>query len=638
VKPFNLFVYGTLMNPRVFRAVLGKRLIVDPASLDADSLLAEEGVLDNYKKISPDSTYHYAVPDPQGRIRGLLIRNLPGEAMRALRDYEGKNYVRRRVRVSTKDREEPAVVFIGNLKQLEHAFGYQFDDPLKQEILLERKIDAVLLEAERDHLHTTEQTSRRAVGELHGSIIRDIVRSHFDQGGISDYAIRTSLKETPLRDYHRLLGDPEAEAVAPNYLVMVVRQVVFNQLEERIRKDFRYELDHMGLSKQYYDRTISSLVALRFLNASTELLDVLAGDCLTELSFKEDHLVDFVRWAVVAADAIYDPRQIKQHLSFVASHTGGGYIPLGVELEFSNIGHNVITDPKGASLRDLRYDGFLYFPDFGLDVLTWKLGGHIDDHHEKASSKPRRGFFEVALGNLSIEANISKPITDDPWLLNQIIHEVRRFFHIAPHSVHLSMQLRSQQSPLKDRLLPMAASKCLFAIGGDPARDADGRIRISRLFADEIVGDAPDRALMFSEISKRFSREGNEYVPGSASANSRGRYVQQYRFLRLSSEINYEPIALALKGLQISRRPGTFATPMQYKTSQKHRDYLESLLEWGAEPTPLAPEEREVFLAGVYEGLMVERRGKPAHSEAYIAWAMSELRQALEGFNRMLEE
>ena len=79
-KPFNLFVYGTLMNPSVFRAVLGLDLV--SRSQDADGIqyfCPKEAVLGGYKKTSPDRTYLYAVPDPLGRINGYLIGPLAGE-------------------------------------------------------------------------------------------------------------------------------------------------------------------------------------------------------------------------------------------------------------------------------------------------------------------------------------------------------------------------------------------------------------------------------------------------------------------------------------------------------------------------------------------------------------------------------
>jgi len=635
MKPFNLFVYGTLMNPDVFRAVLGCRLVLSEDEADGvESFWARNAVLDDYKKVSPDNTYFYAVPDPHGRIRGYLIGPLPGRSMSGLRKFEGRNYSRRRVRVHTKNGEEEAVVFLGNLREMEHSFGYQFNDPLKQEVLLKRKIDAALLEAEREQLNIEEELARRAVGELHARTIRDIVRRHFDAGGISDYAIRHSIKDEPLPDFSRIKEDPEAKALADNYLSMVVRQVIFNETEEHIRNDFRFELDRVGPQGQFYERTVSSLAALRILNSNSELLHRLTIKCLNELNFGRNRLVDFVRWAIAGADSIYEARQAKGEIEYITGHMGRGHLPMGAELEFSNIGHNVIRDPQGKSVQDPRYDGFLYFPDFALDVLTWKLGGHIDDHHEKASSRRRRGFFEVALGNLSIEANLSKPVTDDPWLLNQFIHEARRFFEIAPHSVHISLQLRGWRRAHADRLLPLSAMKCLFAIAGDPRRDESGKLQINRLVSDEIITDSPAPGIMFSQISRRHSRRDDDDELASTDRTS-GRYVQQFKFLRLSPDLNYEPIAMALKGLQLKFAPGSFMTGEQYRTKPKHKERFEELLAWGASAGSIPRDEMESFLGAVYEGLMTERRAGPAHSEAYIAWSMDQLRSMLRAFNAL---
>ena len=307
-------------------------------------------------------------------------------------------------------------------------------------------------------------------------------------------------------------------------------------------------------------------------------------------------------------------------------------MPLGAELEFSNIGHQVILDPQGQALRDTQFDGFLYFLDFGLDILTWKLGGHIDDHHDKVSANARRGFFEIAVGNVSLRENLSKPITSDPWVLNQMIHEIRRFYPIAPHSVHLSLQLRGGHKPVQDRMLPMGVMKCLFAIGGDAGPDDAGRLKIRRLSGGDIIsGEATAPHLLFSEVRKRFSRQdvlslgGVNHVPG--------RFVQQYRFARLSGEVNYEPLVLALKGLQIALAPGTFLTPAQYQASKKHREAFDELAAWGQAPGPIPTEEVESFLGYVQDGLMNERHKRPVHNPAYIAWAVGKLRTSLDRFN-----
>ncbi len=636
-KPFNLFIYGTLMNPEVFRAVTGLRLERRKSRADGvESFYARRAVLHGYKKISPDHTYLYAVPERQGRIQGCLVGPLPADRLAALRNYEGRNYSRRTVTVQTRTGGERAIAFVGNVKQLVHAFGYDFHDHYKQEILLEKKIEAALLETEQQQLSRTELASRRAVAELHGATIRDLKRRHFEAGGISDYAIRHSLMDEPLRDFSRVVEDPEAEALAPNYLAMVIRQVIFNQFEERIRRDFRYELDHLTPGPGYYERTISSLAALRLMNGQSDSLDAVIAEGLADLSFKENHLVDFVRWSVAAADKLYDSHLAEHQIQHIRQHKGRGYMPMGAELEFSNIGHSVIRDPQGRAIRDPRYDGFLYFPDFGLDVLTWKLGGHIDDHRDKASQDPRRGFFEVAMGNLSVKANISQPLTDDPWLLNQLIHEARNFYRIAPHSVHISLQLRKQQRPVQNRLLPMAAMKCLFALAGDPVRLPSGQVQIRRLISDEILAADPTPHMLFSEISRRHSSESDESYPSIRAPRSGGRYVQQFKFLRLAPELNYEPIALALKGLQISCRPGSFMTAGQYESSAKHRKRFDQLLAWGAGPQALSDAQMAGFLDAVRQGLRTERRGKPAHSGAYIAWAVDQLRAGLGRFNSLV--
>ncbi|MFA6133220.1 MAG: gamma-glutamylcyclotransferase family protein [Phycisphaerae bacterium] len=637
-KPFNLFVYGTLMNPSVFRAVIGKRLVMLAGDADGfETVWAREALLSGYKRISPDSTYHYAVPDATGFIRGYLIGPLPAEAMAALRKYEGRNYSRKTVRVQTAEGSTRAVAFIGDLKAMEHSFGYEFHDPFKQEVLLKEKIGAALLEAEKEQLQTSDPLNRRALAELHGSIIRDLFRQHFDAGGIGDYAIRRSLRDVPLPNFARIAGDAEARALAPHYLSMVIRQVVLNEIEERIYQEFRYELDHISPGSEFYDRTLSCLSALRLLNDRLEQMEALVAACLAELSFPARGLVEYVRWAIGAADALYDAQAARQEIHNIRTHMGRGCVPLGAELEFSNIGHGVILDPRGQRLCDLRYDGFLYFTDFALDVLTWKLGGHIDDHYTKTSHAPRRGFFELALGSLSLEAGLSKPVTDDPWVLNQLIHHCRRFYLIAPHSLHVTLQIQSRRKPVLDRPLPGSLMRCLFALAGDPTRDESGALRINRLVGQEIARDDEAPHMLFSEVSLRHSTGVEDTTATVGSLRGSGRYVQQFKFLRLSPHLDYEPIIMALVGLQMSLAPGTFLTASQYEASARHRKLYHELMEWGSRPRPIAAGEVETFLGYVYDGLMVAQAGRGELSKAYIAWSLSQLRDMLRTFNQMAE-
>jgi gamma-glutamylcyclotransferase (GGCT)/AIG2-like uncharacterized protein YtfP len=633
-EPFNLFVYGTLMKPTVFRAVTGRRLVTDPREADGvETFLARHAVLAAYKKISPDRTYLYAVPDKQGRIHGYVVGPIPAEYLPILRQYEGRNYRQARVKVLTADGKIPAVAFVGNLDQLSHSFGWEFRDHLKQEVLLRGKIEQALAEDESRRLNTGEELSRQALNELHGLTIRDLIRHHFDGGGISNYAIRQAIADEPLREFGEIPSDADADRLVSDYLRMLVRQVIFNQVEDRFREEFRYDLDRIQMSNKFYERAISALAALRTLNAQPKLMELLTGDILEELSFRSDRLVDYVRRAIRSAETVYDPARARQEIQYIRNHMGGGGLPLGAELEFSNIGHNVIgNSTANGKCRDEQYDGFLYFRDFALDILTWKLGGHLDDHRTKSSPRRRRGFFELALGSLSVEANISKPVTDDPWLLNQCIHAVMEFYDISPHSLHISLQLRSPNKPVRDRPVPLGVMKCLFALTSDMVRRDDGRIEIARLAGGEIVGSKAGMHMLFSDTSRRHSVEDGSRAP--ASPPGRGRWVQQFKFLRLAKDINYEPIIVALKGLQVHFKPGSFLTASQYQSNPALREIFEEMIRWGRAVEPLGTDEMEQFLSGVYDGLMHERRGRPVHNQAYINYCLSNLLTGLNEFNK----
>ncbi|MHC4986358.1 MAG: gamma-glutamylcyclotransferase, partial [Planctomycetota bacterium] len=316
-QPFCLFVYGTLMNPWVFRTVLGTRLVERADQADGnESFWGRWAILDGYEKISPDKTYQYAVPNKQGRIGGYVVGPLPAEALAQLRHYEGRNYSQRKVQVHTSSGDQQALAFVGNLKQLQHAFGYDFRDRFKQEVILGEKIDSALRVMELEQLHTLDADSRQAVAELRGDTIRDLQRRHFESGGISDYAIRTSLAETPLPSYEHLRTDDRARSVAPHYLRFAIRQVLLNQVEERLYHDRRYELDRMSPGAAFYERTFSLLAAFRMINQDSRI-DPLLTRAIERVDFDRHDLIDAVRQGVVIASEIYDPAAAAAELDFI---------------------------------------------------------------------------------------------------------------------------------------------------------------------------------------------------------------------------------------------------------------------------------------------------------------------------------
>jgi hypothetical protein len=181
---------------------------------------------------------------------------------------------------------------------------------------------------------------------------------------------------------------------------------------------------------------------------------------------------------------------------------------------------------------------------------------------------------------------------------------------------------------VQDRPLPLEVMKCLFALTGDPEVGPDGGVRITRLCGEEIIRKKPTMQMLFTQISRRRSVEEDPDVPGP-----RGRWVQQFKFLRLSPALNYEPIIMALKGLQIHFKPGSFLTGEQYRTKPALARLFDDLVRWGRRAEPLAEESIEKFLSAAHEGLMREHRGRPAHRPAYIAYCLARLRDELGRFN-----
>jgi len=139
---------------------------------------------------------------------------------------------------------------------------------------------------------------------------------------------------------------------------------------------------------------------------------------------------------------------------------------------------------------------------------------------------------------------------------------------------------------VEDRLLPLEAMKCLLALAGDPAREGDGRVRVRRLAGEEIIRIKPAKHMLFSQTSRRRAADEDADLPAS-----RGRWVQQFKFLRLSPEINYEPIIVALKGLQVFYKPGSFLTGAQFRREDAMREMFEELVRWGHAAEPLGSRE-----------------------------------------------
>jgi hypothetical protein len=154
---------------------------------------------------------------------------------------------------------------------------------------------------------------------------------------------------------------------------------------------------------------------------------------------------------------------------------------------------------------------------------------------------------------------------------------------------------------------------------------------------DEITQHDYGEELVFARTSKRQWYLGEDEIADKPPAQATT-YVQQYKFVRLDREANYEPLILCLKGLQLAYNPDDYLTAEQLRTSKKlQRDY-EELKKWAAEPTEISHQIISRFVKTVQDGLMNEVHYRPAHKLHYIDWALSAIDVQLRMFNKQLKK
>jgi len=633
----NLFIYGSLRDRRIFQSVSGYSFTRKSSKVDGQTLFAEAAMLPHHRKVSPDNVYYYAVEDSSSKIDGFVIYDVPHSAMDEIDSYEGRRYDRETVRVNTAKGIVEAQAYLVTHESMKKHFGDRFHVNLIHELWLRKRIEKFIKKHTRPGERTVDaELERRAERELLATTERDLVMSHYHTDAVSDYYLEHEL-DRPRPSIKHLYDDPQARPLIINYLPLVVKQVLLNQLDERIQEKYRFELEHMRTSERYFKRSISLLAALQMINANSGTVDLIVQKCLQTMSPDEFDLIDYVKYAVQAAKSMFHYRIAYAHLERIRANLHPGVVPLGIEIELSNLGPAAVEPQKSIQKRtDPVYDGFKYFYDFHLDVLSWKLGGYIDDHSGSTDRARRDGFLELAPGRLNIAGELSRPATADPWLLNHLIQEIVNFYDVRPHSLHLSFQLRKNQVG-NQQLLPLGFVKCLLVLGGGPEIKGAGKLWVSRMGYDEITQYGYGEELVFARTSKRKWYLSGDDIADKPPAQATT-YVQQYKFIRLKKDTNYEPLILCLKGLQLAYNPADYLSADQLKNSRKLRQQYSELKKWAAEPSPIGHKTIGKFLNTVKDGLMNEAHRRPAHKLHYIDWALNTIDMQLRTFNKQLKK
>jgi len=633
----NLFIYGSLRDRGIFQSVSGLSFTRKASKIDNKTLYAEPALLPHYRRVSPDNVYYYAISAHSSRIEGYVIHDVPVPAMAEIDKYEGKRYDRETVQVNTATGSLQAQAYLVTHDSMEKHFGDRFHVNLIHELWLRKRIEKFIKRRTRPGERTVDAESERGADrELLATTERDLVMSHYHTDAVSDYYLEHEL-DRPRPSIKHLYDDPQAKPFIKNYLALAVRQVLLNQLEEQIQSRYRFELERIRTSERYFNRSVSLLAALQIMNSNRGDVNLIVDECLQTMPYDRNDLIDYVKYGVRASKSLFEPRLAEAKLNRIRSNLQPGLVPLGIEIELSNLGAATVEPQRSIQkIYDPIYDGFKYFYDFHLDVLSWKLGGYIDDHSGSTDQARRRGFLELAPGRLNIAGELSRPATADPWLLNQLINEIVDFYDVHPHSLHLSMQLRKKQLG-RQKIMPLGFLKCLLALGGGPERKSTGRLWVSRMGHDEIKQYEYGEELVFARTSKRRWYLGGDDIANKLPAQAIT-HVQQYKFIRLKEKTNYEPLIMCLKGLQLSYNPADYLTAEQLKNNPKLQQQYEQLKKWAVEPTQISQQTIERFMVTVNEGLMNEGHRRPAHKLHYISWIVSAIENRLRTFNKQLRE
>ncbi len=631
---YHLFVYGSLRDPNILKSVCGYGYTLNSQEVLDEMLFAEAAILPEHRRVSPDNVYYYAVPDPNAKIEGFVIYNLPDAAMAEIDRFEGKYYKRETVRVNTSQGMVDAQAYLVSRQKMRKRFGDRFHINLIHELWLRKRIDRFFeMHTRPGEASPDAGIERRARRELMATTERDLVTSHLGQEAVSDYFIEREF-DRPSPSIRDLKSLPEVKPYLSNYLTLVTKHALMNQLEQEIYSRYRYEMERISASPRYFNRSISLLIALRMINVNRSVVNMILQRCMETMPPEGSFdLIDYVKYAISAADTLFDSRVAHSMIDWVRSSRQPGLMPLGTELEFSNLGFRAVS--RNETDHDSIYNGFLYFNDFCLDVLSWTMGGYVDDHTGRSCER-RQGFLEMAPGRLNIAGEISKPATNDPWVLNQLIREIVAFFPVQPHSLHISFQIR-KRAMLNDKVLPLGFIKCLLALGGGTQEDAQGRLWVSRMQHDEIEQNIYGQELVFARRSKRkFHFSADDLLAGRPPSYATT-YVQQYKFIRLDNRANFEPLIMALKGLQLRYQPADYLTAAQLAQNPSLRSQYRKLKEWSRNPIAISPRTIGRFLDAIRKGLMGERHGKPAHKLHYIDWAIGAIDIQLRLFNKAVE-
>ncbi len=366
-----------------------------------------------------------------------------------------------------------------------------------------------------------------------------------------------------------------------NHLKIIFRHYLFGCLVQFVKRKNEIELPEA--SPACYWETPANLIVLHWLNRNAELWEnEIARFTEQVISESVRHHFIYLLLSFTLAQKIYSRQAMQIIANAVRDSALAGEIPLGIEMEFSNLGRKAVAKDNPRSL--ITGDPFLnmeLYSNFQLEDVTWRLGGYVDTHeHGRRPLRLSRygGFFEYSMVRVDYPRTYTLPLTSDPTIAARMIRESIDFIkEIKPHSLHINIEQRFQGS----RVPELDDCLCLLLLGGDLGYDDKGELREKRFANRE-----------FHRFIKR--RLHLNLISGGKKT------VIEYAFLRLKKEtaenLDYLPVILALKGFQNA-----------YRIERSCNHLIPGMLAWAEKPSPLPEAARINFVENVAAGLVREQ-------------------------------
>ncbi|MCD6430992.1 MAG: hypothetical protein J7L57_07220 [Deltaproteobacteria bacterium] len=412
------------------------------------------------------------------------------------------------------------------------------------------------------------------------------------------------------RFFHRKLTishlDWRHREIAKAHLKLIFRHFLFGFLVQFASR--KHELPLPPPDPFCYWETSANLIVMRWMNRHRQNWESAIDSSIDQVvSESIRHHFIYYLLSFVIARKLYNRDELADEIVACRAQALPGTTPIGVEMEFSNLGRLAINKKNPAQLisRD-HFHNMEYYTSFRLEDVTWRLGGYVDthEHGRRLISLSRYGgFFEYSMVRIDYPRTYTLPLTTDPSIANQMICESIDFINeIKPHSLHINIEKRGngEIEPQLDDFL------CLLLLGGDLGYNEDGQLKEKR-FADKefhrIINHRRHLSLL-EEIKKD---------------------VIEYAFLRLwkkgERNYNYRPVILALKGFQYA-----------YHLGANCLDQLPEMLSWAEKPSPLPTASLNNFVYNVENGLKTEG----VYSEDFLANYTKELSDILLGRQQLL--